>query len=65
MKVAENFIGIEHGVEGPLDPLSRPPAAYVAQRTREGKIEHDARGLVVAVLMSLVCWGALGFYLLS
>ena len=37
---------------------------YAAQRQNVGKI-HDARGLLVAIGLCLICWGALGYYLVS
>lgn len=61
MKVADSMIGMEQGRDGPMDKR----ASSVSHRAHEGEIRHDARGLVIAVMMSLVCWGALGVFLLS
>jgi hypothetical protein len=58
-----------------LDPTSEfagdfpgavaPGMVYAAQRSNDGVLEHDSRGLVVAILLCMACWGALGFFLLS
>lgn len=31
----------------------------------EGEIEHDARGLVAALVLCAMCWLALGYFLLG
>ncbi|MCT2399963.1 hypothetical protein [Novosphingobium mangrovi (ex Huang et al. 2023)] len=68
MKVAdENIVRFENRLEGCVD-LNRSKTAgmvYASQRSREGEIEHDARGLVVAILLCVACWAALGYFLLS
>lgn len=63
MKVAENYFDIENAPQ--VEPVRPREQVYASQRTVEGETTHDARGLVVAVLMSLVCWAALGYYLLT
>lgn len=68
MKVADNNVmGMEQGGEGAIDLGWRrnEGAVYASQRAREGGTRHDARGLVIAVLLCLLCWAALGFFLLS
>lgn len=67
MKVADSMIGIERAHDGSMDNARRSAArtVHVSQGPGEGEMQHDPRGLVVAVLMSLVCWAALGFFLLS
>lgn len=37
---------------------------YASQRLTEGRKDHDPRGLVVAILMCMACWIALGYFLL-
>lgn len=38
---------------------------YAAQRMRVEGEKHDGRGLIVAILLCMVCWAALGYALLS
>ncbi|SFF84175.1 hypothetical protein SAMN05518801_102131 [Novosphingobium sp. CF614] len=72
MKVADkNMIGLEHGPDGAID-LDRGMVAgtvYASQRSGQrsgdGQTEHDARGLIVAIVLCMGCWAALGFFLLS
>lgn len=68
MTVAErNIVRFENRQDGTLD-LDRGRAAgmvYVSQRSCESEMEHDARGFVIAILLCMCCWGALGFFLLS
>lgn len=72
MKVAEeNIIRFERASNGRSDLSGDLPGAlssgmvYIAQRSSDGDLEHDSRGLVVAVLLCMACWAALGFFLLS
>lgn len=68
MKVAdENLVGFESRLDEAAD-LGRNKTTgmvYASQRAREGGAEHDARGLIVAVLLCVACWAALGYFLLS
>lgn len=68
MKVAdENIVRLEHRMDGTVD-LDRGKTAgiaYASQRSPERAMEHDARGLIVAILLCMGCWAALGFFLLS
>lgn len=68
MKVAEeNIIRFDHRLEGRMDRDQGHSArtVYLSQRTQDLGQEHDARGLVVAILLCVCCWAALGFFLLS
>lgn len=71
MKVAEeNVIRFERAPDNGRLPRDGSGAlsssmVYIAQRSSEGDLEHDSRGLVVAVLLCMACWAALGFFLLS
>ncbi len=38
---------------------------YAMQHLDNETIEHDPRGLVIAVFLSVACWAVLGFFLLS
>ena len=68
MKVAkENVVLFDHLPEGGIDreQSHRAGSVYLAQRVQNLEQEHDARGLVVAILLCVCCWAALGFFLLS
>lgn len=39
--------------------------ALLEQSPVESATGHDARSLVVAILLCVVCWAALGYYLLT
>lgn len=57
MKVADENVGqFEHGLE---------PGGNRPHRLGDRQLEHDARGLVVAILLCMVCWAALGYFLLT
>ncbi|MBT0669138.1 hypothetical protein HT136_12275 [Novosphingobium profundi] len=38
---------------------------YATQRLEDDASEHDPRGLVAAVLLSVACWAVLGYFLLT
>jgi hypothetical protein len=67
MKVAEeNIIHFEHFSE--TESIStRLPAGivYAAQRMGRSEEEHDGRGLIIAILLCMGCWAALGYFLLA
>ncbi|MCJ2177681.1 hypothetical protein [Novosphingobium album (ex Hu et al. 2023)] len=68
MKVAEeNIIRFDHRPEGPVerDQGRSATTVYLSQRAQDLGQEHDARGLVIAILLCVCCWAALGFFLLS
>lgn len=68
MKVAdENIIRYDYRRDGAADRDRGKPArtVYLSQRSQAPGQEHDARGLVVAILLCVCCWAALGFFLLS
>lgn len=67
MKVAEeNIIRLER-YSGPANFPPRLPAGmvYAAQRMGRGEEEHDGRGLIIAILLCMACWAALGYFLLT
>ena len=66
MSVAEKSVfafkpSMEHRGD---DRLSRA-RVYAAQRTFDEGEEHDAKGLMLAIVLCMGCWAALAFYLLS
>lgn len=67
MKVAnDNIVRLQGLGKGSSDGAAHRPAGgvYAAQR-RDHEQEHDGRGLAMAVLLCVVCWGALGYFLLG
>lgn len=46
-----------------LEELNGNPV-YMSQKLAAGKGEHDARGLVIAILLSVASWAILGYFLL-
>lgn len=68
MTVADdNIVRFEHGMDKSMD-LDRGNGArlgYASHRTPDQQREHDARGLIVAILLCVCCWAALGFFLLA
>lgn len=68
MKVAdENIIRFDHHANGALGRRhgKSVQTVYLSQRGEDLDQEHDPRGLVVAILLCVCCWAALGFFLLS
>ncbi|MEJ2409447.1 MAG: hypothetical protein P8Y58_15835 [Novosphingobium sp.] len=68
MKVAEkNVIQFDHRSGGPVEMDQGKVArmVYASQRSQDQELEHDARGLIVAILLCMACWAALGYFLLS
>lgn len=68
MKVAdENIILLERfsDEKGTLAPRSAAGIVYAAQRMGSEAHEHDGRGLIVAIVSCMVCWAALGYFLLA
>ncbi|MCJ2187276.1 hypothetical protein [Novosphingobium beihaiensis] len=68
MKVAEeNIIRFDHHADRGVDrdQGNRAGTVYAPQIPPGLEHEHDARGLIVAVLLCVCCWAALGFFLLS
>lgn len=60
MKVADDNVGgFEHGLEQGTGRDDAPG------RLHDREMEHDVRGLVVAILLCMVCWAALGYFLLA
>ncbi|WP_404480847.1 hypothetical protein [Novosphingobium sp. BL-52-GroH] len=67
MKVAEeNIIRFER-FSDTRKFSARLPAGmvYAAQRMGSSEEEHDGRGLIVAILLCMACWAALGYFLLA
>ena len=72
MKVAEkNMIRFDQRFESALDhdlehDLGKGAGiAYASRAALRHEAEHDARGLIIAILLCVCCWAALGFFLLS
>jgi hypothetical protein len=69
MKVAdENIILFERFSNGARNLSASLPAGivYAAQRMgNEADEEHDGRGLIIAILLCMACWAALGYFLLA
>lgn len=68
MKVAdENIIRFERFSDGAGDFSGRISAGmvYAAQRMGDSTEEHDGRGLIVAIMLCMACWAALGYFLLT
>ncbi|KHK91140.1 hypothetical protein [Novosphingobium malaysiense] len=68
MMVAESEITVMDQVpEGRRDGERAKNSSifYNARDANDLDLEHDARGLIVAVLLCMACWAALGFFLLS
>ncbi|AXB76957.1 hypothetical protein [Novosphingobium sp. P6W] len=68
MKVAdENIIRFERFSERTRNFSTRIPAGmvYAAQRMGSSEEEHDGRGLIIAILLCMACWAALGYFLLA
>ena len=67
MKVAdENIIRFERFSEGAGSFSRRMPMSmvYAAQRMGNSDEEHDGRGLIIAIMLCMACWAALGYFLL-
>ncbi len=68
MKGAEgSMFRFERAVDQVTDFRAGVPLGlnYAADRVRNGEMDHDARGLVIAILLCVSCWAALGFFLLG
>lgn len=68
MKIAdENVVRFDEFSGGGRNFSTQIPAGvvYAAQRMRIREEEHDSRGLIIAILLCMGCWAALGYYLLS
>lgn len=46
--------------QGNATSTGRPP-----KNSFDREIEYDARNLIVAIVICVICWAALGFFLLS
>lgn len=47
-----------------LDGRNANPV-YMSQKLAEEDVEHDAKGLVTAILLSFASWAVLGYFLLT
>ncbi|GGN47800.1 hypothetical protein GCM10011349_16600 [Novosphingobium indicum] len=68
MKVAEqDIIGIDQRFEVGRDTDCAKTSGlfYAAKDAHDLELEHDARGLIMAIVLCMACWAALGFFLLS
>lgn len=63
MKVVNNRVIDFRNDEDSLGVRSARLVCEVPESDREH--EHDARGLVVALLLCLACWAALAYFLLT
>jgi len=72
MKVADESIAcLDRGAER-IAEFRRAPAmtpamtmVYASQRSADDELEHDGRGLLIAILLCMACWAGLGFFLLT
>lgn len=64
MKVVNNgVVSVEHG-----NGATAGQGGNLVCLTREvvvGEVERDGRGLVIAILLCMTCWAALGYFLLT
>lgn len=37
---------------------------YAARHSHDGDAGHEGKGLILAIILCMSCWGALGFFLL-
>lgn len=67
MKVAdENIIHFERFSDTESFSTRLPAGmVYAAQRMGHAEEEHDGRGLIIAILLCMACWAALGYFLLA
>lgn len=67
MKVAdENIIHLERFSDaGGFSTRLPAGMVYAAQRMGQNEEEHDGRGLIIAILLCVACWAALGYFLLA
>jgi hypothetical protein len=67
MVANENIVRLERSAERISDFPRRAAMSvvYASQRESSGEIEHDGRGLLVAIVLCMACWAALGFFLLT
>jgi hypothetical protein len=48
-----------------FNPLISTSLVYAAQSRGNIEDERDGRGLIIAILMCMACWAALGYFLLA
>lgn len=67
MVADENIIPFDQYSSRTRSLTSRIPAGmvYAAQRMTKLDEDHDGRGLIIAILLCMVCWAALGYALLT
>jgi hypothetical protein len=67
MVAEDNIVRFERFSDNGSGFGTRVPAGmvYAAQRLGPDGEEHDGRGLIIAILLCMACWAALGYFLLA
>lgn len=66
MLADENVFRLDYSPEAAVLQRRAPLSMiYAGQSAAEGEGEHDGRGLLLAIVMCMACWGVLGFFLLN